>query len=339
MEKPFFSLITPVYNIERLLSVTIESALKQTFSDWEMILVDDGSPDHAGTICDQYAEKDPRIQVIHKQNEGLAEARNVGIRACQGQYFLILEGSDLFPNDHVLEAVHQTLLQFPCDIYFGKLRDVMEGSGEVLGEQKDYCVNGSTKGGKDLFVTLYEHDDVLALSSPVNKFFRTAFVKGNELWFYKGIYHDDDEWLPRTIALSETAYFTNEIIYDALTWDGCFGKAASDKSLTKKAVDKMLLSLRCCDDMKVRFPSEQKTVFMMEFYEYYFRIYESGILSLLEIKEESYRKEIFNAIKKYSRMFDYAGKCRSKNVRYLKIIKNLFGIRFVSKLIAKRYQR
>ena len=336
MEKPFFSLITPVYNIERLLSVTIESALKQTFSDWEMILVDDGSPDNAGAICDEYAEKDPRIQVIHKQNEGLAEARNVGIRACQGQYFLILEGSDLFPNDRVLETVHQTLVQFPCDIYFGKLRDVMEGSGEVLGEQKDYCVNGSTKGGKDLFVTLYEHDDVLALSSPVNKFFRTAFVKGNELWFYKGIYHDDDEWLPRTIALSETAYFTNEIIYDALTWDGCFGKAASDKSLTKKAVDKMFIANRCIKDINSRFPNDDQS-FLHKYTEYYVRMYLDGICALNYVKDPSCLKSIRKSIQDNADVFTQMKNCESKNLHYLRILQKIFGTRITCAFILQRY--
>ena len=79
MKQPFFSLITPVYNIEKLLGITVESALSQTFCDWEMILVDDGSPDNAGALCDEYAKKDERIKVVHKQNEGLAAARNTGI--------------------------------------------------------------------------------------------------------------------------------------------------------------------------------------------------------------------------------------------------------------------
>ena len=183
MKQPFFTLITPVYNIEKLLAATIESALSQTFTDWEMILVDDGSPDNAGKICDEYAAKDKRIKVVHKQNEGLAEARNVGLRNSTGKYFLILEGSDLFPDNTTLEKIYNTLKDGKFDIYFGKLQDVLENSGKIIGEQADYCVNGIfEKGGKELFVKLYDNNDVLALSSPVNKVFRTDFdtlVKGN----------------------------------------------------------------------------------------------------------------------------------------------------------------
>ena len=319
-KQPFFSLITPVYNIERLIAATIESALSQTFTDWEMILVDDGSPDGAGKICDEYAAKDNRISVIHKQNEGLAAARNTGIEACSGKYFLIFEGSDLFPSNDTLEKVYETLCEKEVDIYFGKLQDVLETGLKVIGEQKDYCVNGFyEKGGKNLFEKLCDNEDVLALSSPVNKLFRTSFVKDNGLWFCKGIYHDDDEWLPRTIVLSKSAYFTNEVIYSALTWDGCFGQAASDKSLTKKACDKMFLALRCCEDIEKRFPKSRDS-FIKKYYEYYVRIYLDGAA----------------ALKKYNSVFKYARRSVSRNLRILGWLQFVLGTRFAVKLFLKR---
>ena len=336
MAKPFFSLITPVYNIEKLLSATIESALAQTFGDWEMILVDDGSPDNAGEVCDEYAAKDARIRVVHKQNEGLAEARNVGVREATGEYFLILEGSDLFPDAGVLERVHETLSKQPTDIYFGKLRDVMEGSGEVFGEQQDYCVNGFVTGGAELFVTLYDNNDILALSSPVNKFFRTAFVKEKGLWFYKGIYHDDDEWLPRTISLSKSAFFTNQFIYDALTWDGCFGKAASDKSLTKKAVDKMFIANRCIADINERFPAGERA-FLQKYTEYYVRMFLEGVCALNAVKDPDCRKAIQKSIRENAAVFAQMKHCESKKLRLLGIMKKICGLKIATKMILKRY--
>ena len=204
MSAPFISLITPVYNIERLISKTIESALEQTFTDWEMILVDDGSPDNAGKICDEYAAKDERISVIHKKNGGLAAARNTGIKACSGKYFLIFEGSDLLVSEHTLQDIRDDLVKREVDIYFARLQDLLEKGWEITGVQAEYCVKGYFEdGGKELFVKLYDNEDTLALSSPVNKVFRTEFVKENGLWFYPGIYHDDDEWLPRAVVLSK----------------------------------------------------------------------------------------------------------------------------------------
>lgn len=338
MKQPFFSLITPVYNIEKLLGITVNSALSQTFGDWEMILVDDGSPDNAGALCDEFAAKDERIRVIHKQNEGLAAARNTGIEACSGKYFIILEGSDMLYDENTLALIHKTLCEKEVDIYFGKLQDVMETGMEVTNVQADYCVNGLfEEGGRALFVKLAENNDVLALSSPVNKVFRTAFVKENELWFYKGIYHDDDEWLPRAISLSSTSYFTNEIIYDALTWDGCLGKAVSDRSLTKKACDKMLIARHCCEDIDERFP-EKNTPFKKTYYEYFVRMYVSSIPSIKVVKDEECLKKIEESIKEHQKVFDYAAKCNSKNLKMLSIVKKLFGLNFAKKLILRRYR-
>ena len=339
MKQPFFTLITPVYNIEKLLAATIESALSQTFTDWEMILVDDGSPDNAGKICDEYAAKDKRIKVVHKQNEGLAEARNVGLRNSTGKYFLILEGSDLFPDNTTLEKIYNTLKDGKFDIYFGKLQDVLENSGKIIGEQADYCVNGIfEKGGKELFVKLYDNNDVLALSSPVNKVFRTDFVKGNNLWFYKGIYHDDDEWLPRTIVLSEKSYFTNEVIYNALTWDGCFGKSASEKSLTKKACDKMFLVKRCIEDIYKRFSGETSP-FIRKYTEYYVRMYIDGVCALNSVKDEELREKVKQSIKENSAVFKYMKNCESKNLRLLGKIKSFLGLKFATKLLLRRYAK
>lgn len=340
MKEPFISLITPVYNIEHLIGKTIESALEQTYTDWEMILVDDGSPDHAGTICDEYAKKDDRIRVIHKQNEGLAAARNTGIEACTGKYFLIFEGSDLLVSKETLANICKKLAEREVDIYFARLQDMQEKGWEVTDIQKEYCVNGYfDEGGKALFQKLFENEDVLALSSPVNKVFRTAFVKENDLKFYPGIYHDDDEWLPRAISLSKTSYFTNDIIYNALAWDGSFGGAVSDKSLCKKAVDKMFLALHCCEDMDARCPGERGTLFLKSYFEYYFRIYQSGVLALNVIKDPDYQKQVCRAARQYREMFRYAWYCRSKNLRRLAFLKRFCGLDIATKLILRRYEK
>ena len=89
-----FSVIVPIYNIEKYIRRCIESVLSQSFADFELILVDDGSPDNSGAICDEYAEKDERIQVIHKENGGLVSARQAGIRVASGDYIFHLDGDD-----------------------------------------------------------------------------------------------------------------------------------------------------------------------------------------------------------------------------------------------------
>ena len=98
------SIIVPIYNVEHYLGACIDSVLAQTYGDFELILVDDGSPDHCGGICDTYAQKDDRIRVIHKPNGGLSDARNAGLDIAAGKYVYFLDSDDTIATD-LLETV------------------------------------------------------------------------------------------------------------------------------------------------------------------------------------------------------------------------------------------
>ena len=88
------SVIIPVYKVANTLCRCVDSIISQSFSDWELILVDDGSPDSCGAICDEYAEKDSRIKVIHKDNGGLSDARNAGLKIAEGEYVTFVDSDD-----------------------------------------------------------------------------------------------------------------------------------------------------------------------------------------------------------------------------------------------------
>ena len=103
-----FSIIVPIYNIEKYLSRCIDSVLAQSFSDYELILVDDGSPDNCPAICDEYAKKDSRIKVIHKKNGGLVSARQAGIVEAIGDYVFHLDGDDAICPD-ALESAYEII--------------------------------------------------------------------------------------------------------------------------------------------------------------------------------------------------------------------------------------
>lgn len=94
---PAVSVVVPVYNVEKFLSECVDSILAQTFTDYEIILVDDGSPDGSGAICDAYAERESRISVIHKENGGVSTARNAGIDAARGEYIAFVDSDDTIP--------------------------------------------------------------------------------------------------------------------------------------------------------------------------------------------------------------------------------------------------
>ena len=92
------SCIIPVYNTQKYLPRCIESVLAQTFVDWEMLLIDDGSTDASGSICDEYAAKDERIRVFHKENGGISSARNVGLNYAQGEWIFFVDSDDSLPK-------------------------------------------------------------------------------------------------------------------------------------------------------------------------------------------------------------------------------------------------
>ena len=94
-----FSVIVPVYNVEKYLPQCVRSILDQDFTDFEVILVDDGSPDGSGALCDQYAKEDDRVVVIHKPNGGLSSARNAGMRAAKGDYIIFIDSDDWVDTD------------------------------------------------------------------------------------------------------------------------------------------------------------------------------------------------------------------------------------------------
>ena len=106
------SVIVPVYNVEKYLRKCVDSILGQTYTDFELLLIDDGSPDSCPQICDEYALRDPRVRVIHKPNGGLISARNEGIRACKGEYVCIVDGDD-WADVNMLQFIHDTVSASP----------------------------------------------------------------------------------------------------------------------------------------------------------------------------------------------------------------------------------
>ena len=111
MRSPLISIIVPVYKVEMYLPNCIESVQKQTYFNWELILVDDGSPDRCPQICDEYASHDDRIKVIHKENGRVAKARNAGLRVARGNYITFLDADDYLHKDylrHMLQIMTST---------------------------------------------------------------------------------------------------------------------------------------------------------------------------------------------------------------------------------------
>lgn len=135
--KPFISIIVPVYNVEAYLRKCIDSILKQSFTDFELILVDDGSTDSSGEICDVYQQKDGRVIVLHQSNLGVSRARNSGLEICQGEYVTFVDGDDWIDLDTFTLVVHNIIKYNPEIIGFDYqiIQDSQLAEREYLGQQ------------------------------------------------------------------------------------------------------------------------------------------------------------------------------------------------------------
>ena len=111
---PEISVIVPVYRAESFLRKCTDSILNQTFQDLELLLIDDGSPDHSGALCDQIAKEAPRVRVFHKDNGGVSSARNLGMTQANGQYFAFADSDDWLPPD-ALETLYTALTTAGAD--------------------------------------------------------------------------------------------------------------------------------------------------------------------------------------------------------------------------------
>lgn len=135
--QPLISVIVPIYKAEKYLSVCVESILKQTYRNLEIILVDDASPDMCPQICDEYAANDDRIIVIHKDNGGVAEARNAGLRAARGELIGFVDADDwLAPEMYAI--LYDNMLKEDADISAGGIIDCT--GNQRIARLKDYFI-------------------------------------------------------------------------------------------------------------------------------------------------------------------------------------------------------
>ncbi|MGN0243010.1 MAG: glycosyltransferase family 2 protein [Lachnospiraceae bacterium] len=162
------SVIIPVYNTERYLKEAVDSVLEQTFPDWELILVDDGSEDDSGNICEEYAERDCRIQTIHTENRGVSNARNTGIEHASGEWIVFLDSDDIMQKNML-----ETLL-----LYSGNVNLVVCGI-LTIPNQKELAFVERVTYYDSLQSALEELDEIREggfYHSPVNKLYRRHYM-------------------------------------------------------------------------------------------------------------------------------------------------------------------
>ena len=145
MRETKISIVVPVYNAEKELQRCVDSILGQSFSDWELLLIDDGSRDGSPALCDRLAQRDPRVRVWHKENGGVSSARNLGIRKAEGEYLMFTDSDDtLFPE--TLATLYGKALETKAELVVCGFTYYVEQNGRRVDNlpEKAFCGGGGT---------------------------------------------------------------------------------------------------------------------------------------------------------------------------------------------------
>lgn len=167
------SVIIPVYNIEAYLASCLDSVLNQTYKNLEIILVDDGSTDSSGKICDDYAQKDSRIVVYHQENGGVSSARNHGILEATGNYVSFVDGDDIIAPE-MYEVLYNNMINYSADISSCGI-----AQRQIDGEMTTFADNSlNTFNKEDLIKGFFDNSIIKeTMYGPCHKLFRTQFLK------------------------------------------------------------------------------------------------------------------------------------------------------------------
>lgn len=240
--KPVITIVIPVYNVENYLKRCLDSIINQTYSSLEIILVDDGSSDKSPEICDKYARKDTRIRVIHKINEGVSVARNVGIENATGKYLCFVDSDDFLPK-HSIESLYKGMLHARVNLSIGAWTRITL-KGTYCNRYPEQIVEKSNKYG------WMDALDMPEMKGPVAKLFDANIIKENALRFPEKILVSEDtifvyqytSFCDSICIIDQSVYYYNRLSLNSTTtrYYNQFHKASfmCIKEYIKNVVDK-----------------------------------------------------------------------------------------------------
>ena len=224
MDVPLISVIIPVYNVERYLDRCVQSIVDQTWSNLEIILVDDGSPDNCPAMCDAWAEKDSRIKVIHKENGGLSDARNAGMAIASGTYMGFVDSDDWIKPE-MYQLLYERMLEDGSDIAACGVEMVYEdGRPSCRMTPEGNCVLDQTAALEALIWGS-------RLKHPVwYKLYKTDLIR--DLRFPVGKYHEDVFWTWQAVIRADKVSVLDTLCYSYVQRSGSImGESFSEKRL------------------------------------------------------------------------------------------------------------
>lgn len=307
MSEPLISVIVPVYNVEKYIAACVDSILAQTYTNLEILLVDDGSTDSSGALCDEYARRDVRVRVIHQENGGLSDARNTGMQSAQGTYFAFVDSDDFIAGDYIA-YLYGMIEKHHAQIAVCGYQKVYPGDeNSCYGTQTDKhnSVNSEKvyRTEEGLRQLLYQRG--MITSAWGRLFDASLFIQADAIQFPVGKLHEDVAVMYKLFGAADTIVCGDEAKYYYLQR----ADSIVNQQFDRRRMDYIAFTGECIQFMEEFYPNLRKAAVSRHF---------SACFELLSCIENnnSYRieyEQLVNEIKKYRHIVLWDADARLKN--------------------------
>ncbi len=244
-----FSIIVPAYNVEKYIGSCIESILQQSFSDFELLIIDDGSTDETLAVIKQFAERDRRIQLFSKKNAGLSHTRNYGIERATGKFLYFVDADDLLEKDALLHIETQIRSNPNADIIATRYRVMDDKTGsraDVNNFPEKVLLNGTEMSPAEQYAACFLYDDISTMAQLY--VVRREYLHRSGLHFCDDILHEDELWTPQLFLNAEKiAYCRASCYLYRINRDGAITSAFSEKHYLDRIFIMDQLRALACD--------------------------------------------------------------------------------------------
>lgn len=223
-----YSIILPIYKVEKYLPECIESVLSQSYKDFEIILVDDGSPDNCPKMCDKYAEKYDNVKVIHQPNAGLACARNTGLKHASGEYIIFIDSDDYLSENNALEKIDKGLKESEDILIYGYKKYYESTSS--FGVHANKFTQPDTPMKPAPFLKLQLQEDSYT-GTAWAKVVKRRLLVDNDIQFKPGMISEDIDWYLQVLLAATSMVAINDVLYIYRMREGSISHDVKEKSI------------------------------------------------------------------------------------------------------------
>lgn len=321
LQEPFFSIIIPVYKVEKYLDVCVSSVLCQSYGNFEIVLVDDGSPDKCPALCDQWSAKDNRVNVLHKTNGGLSSARNAGLKMARGEYIIFLDSDDYWSEQNFLSSAHDFLLtnckNNDLDVILFQAKKYFE-SKNIFVPDRMYVADEINKVDKNGSIKYLIESGTYSMSA-CTKIIKKSILFEKNIWFKDGLLGEDLDWFFLLVFSIKNIYAIDSCCYVYRMRDGSITHTIGKKNVEDSLyiIDKWSSYIHNCS------LDEKNKKYYLSILAY------AQIINMLNynILERCDKKALQKDIKKYCYLLRFGA---NKRVKYTYLVYRLCGFNVTS---------